>query len=170
MTITTKIFIILNGFIALFILINLTYRLIKIIQKQKKVDEIYNELTKAIHNKNLAKETLTEEVIKLFENEVSKKVIGGTIWEGMPAFLLLISLGKPKRIEDILIDNKIQNKWIYGAYNNIKENTKYWLEIFIENEEIINWNKVDHNLNVTILNNPEIANHKFEDKQIISIN
>jgi hypothetical protein len=118
----------------------------------------------------LAKETLTEEVIKLFEDEVSKKVIGGTIWEGMPAFLLLISLGKPKRIKDILIDNKIQNKWIYGAYNNIKENTKYWLEIFIENEEIINWNKVDYNLNVTILNNPEIANHKFEDKQIISIN
>lgn len=170
MTITTKIFIILNGFLGLIILINLTYRLIKIIQKQKKVDLLYKELALAIYQKKKAKEILNQEMIKLLDGDLSEKVIGGNIWEGMPTFLLHISLGKPKRVEEVLIDNKIQIKWIYGTYDNIKEDTKYWLEIFIENEVIINWNKVDYNLNGTVSNNSVTVNPTLEDKQINLLN
>jgi hypothetical protein len=141
MTLTIKILLIINLLILIYTLFQTFLRVQKIINKQQKINTLHDELVIAINNSELVKENLIQEVTLLFGEEVGEQVAIGTIWEGMPTYLLHIALGKPQRIEDVLAKDKNMKLWYYADFTNLEKNYKYGLEIIIENNRIVKWDE-----------------------------
>jgi hypothetical protein len=139
MTLAIKILLIINLLILVYTIFQTFLRVKKIINKQLKINILHNELVMAINNSELVKENLIQEVTLLFGAEVGEQVAIGTIWEGMPTYLLHIALGKPQRIDDVDAKEKNMKLWYYADFTNIEKNYKYGLEIIIENNRIVKW-------------------------------
>lgn len=139
MTLALKILLIITILILTYAVFQTFIRARKIFNKQQKINTLHDELVTAINNTELVKENLIQEVTLLFGEEVGEQVAIGTIWEGMPTYLLQIALGKPQRIEDAIAKDKNLKMWYYADFTNTEKNYKYGLEIIIENNRIVKW-------------------------------
>jgi hypothetical protein len=139
MSILFNILFVFNILLLVFIIFHTYKRTKKIIDKQRKINQLYDELTLAINNTELVKENLIQEVMLLFGEEVGEQVGIGTIWEGMPTYLLQISLGNPNQISEFKENEKAFILWFYANFTNKVENYKYGLEVYIENNRIVKW-------------------------------
>ncbi|MGA0556038.1 hypothetical protein ACO2Q8_05260 [Larkinella sp. VNQ87] len=99
---------------------------------QLKCDLAYKE-------KEALKKNVFELMLKVYGAEITNKVSQRTIWVGMPVELLFVAKGRPAEMKENIYKNKVVDKWYYGKYTNRLGNTKYELEIIIENDIIVGW-------------------------------
>jgi len=82
---------------------------------------------------------LIDLIANVYGQEKAAKINTGTIWMGMPVYLLMVALGNPNDIKESIYKEKTIRKWYYGGYLTRLGTHKYKLEVTLENDEVVGW-------------------------------
>lgn len=86
-----------------------------------------------------AKELMLTGITNAYGQDAADKVNGGKIWIGMPVLLLPLAAGKALDIKENLYKDSRTEKWYYGGHINRLGNTKYKLEVIVEDGTVAGW-------------------------------
>lgn len=125
--------------VALFIIINILIDISNNNSYNKEFDWAC-ELSASANREYLGlKESILKKVEKFYGKETSEKLDKGTIVIGMNKNLVKFAYGKPEEIKEEYRNNVKIERWYYSKYVNRLGNTKYKLELLIENNLLEGW-------------------------------
>jgi hypothetical protein len=129
--------------IIIFIIIYLGW----IAYQQRKQTIVRNEsifnaqvaLQQAEQESKQARQRMLTSITNAYGRDAADKVNGGKIWIGMPVLLLPLAAGKAQDIKENLYKDSRTEKWYYGGHINRLGNTKYKLEVTVEDGTVAGW-------------------------------
>ncbi len=79
------------------------------------------------------------EISTVYNQELAEDVSKNKIWIGMPRNLLLLAKGVPDEVKNSSYKDTAIQKCYYGVYRTLLNNTRYKLEVTLENDEVVSW-------------------------------
>jgi hypothetical protein len=121
------------------------YRMQKIKTKERneKINFAKEKYQKAQNDYIETTGILFKEISEGFGSDIADKVAKGTIWIGMPIYLLVIAKGIRLNEYTSLIQGIRVEKWYYEKYRNRLGNIKYGLEITLIDNKVTGWKYLD---------------------------
>jgi hypothetical protein len=135
----TIIFLVITAMLIVYFFRNLYLQISKDSKINEAVASARNKMNSANKEKAQAKNNLLKEIENQFGGDIANNVSKSFIWNGMPDYLLLVSMGKAGEIKENFFKGTRTEKWYYGEKINRLGNLKYNLEITVENHKIVGW-------------------------------
>ncbi len=135
----TILFFVITSILAIYFFVNLYLHISKNSKRNEEISYAQRKMINANKEKELAKKNLLAEIENQFGADASQKVANGYVWNGMPEYLLIVSMGKAEEIKENFFRGTRTEKWFYGGKVNRLGNLKYNLEITVEDQKVIGW-------------------------------
>lgn len=135
----TILFLLIITILGIYFFVNLYLQIKKNGKRNELISYAQRKMINANKEKELAKINLLKEIEYQFGSDASNKVAKGFVWNGMPDYLLIVSMGKAEDIKENFFRGTRTEKWFYGGKVNRLGNLKYNLEITVENQKVVGW-------------------------------
>lgn len=122
-----------------YLTINTLLQITKSKQRNASIEKAQREYDIALNEQTLTKRKLFDSISNVYGQEKADRVNDGTIWVGMPMYLLMVAVGRAKDIKESITKGKKIEKWYYGEYQTRVGTYKYKLEVTLENDVVAGW-------------------------------
>ena len=101
--------------------------------RKEAIEQAQQEYNFAENDLISTKKKIIDSIAKIYGQEKAEKVNAGSIWVGMPFYLLMVAIGKANDKKESIYKGTTIEKWYYGQYQTRLGTYKYKLEITLFN-------------------------------------